>query len=74
MIIEYPAIKIKVNPEPPYSILNPETSSDPPRKSQKGFGWFPLRTRLVTKPKVISTSLSFLIAPPQTKTYLEAGL
>ena len=36
MIIEYSAIKIKVNPKPPYSILNPETSSDSPSEKSKG--------------------------------------
>ena len=35
-IIEYSAIKIKVNPTPPYSMLNPETSSDSPSEKSKG--------------------------------------
>ena len=35
-IIEYSAMKIKVNPAPPYSILNPETSSDSPSEKSKG--------------------------------------
>ena len=36
IIIEYSAIKIKVNPMAPYSILNPETSSDSPSEKSKG--------------------------------------
>lgn len=35
-IIEYSAIKIKVNPMAPYSILNPDTSSDSPSEKSKG--------------------------------------
>ena len=35
-IIEYSAIKIKVNPRPPYSILKPDTSSDSPSEKSKG--------------------------------------
>ena len=36
MIIEYSAIKIKVNPSAPYSILNPDTSSDSPSEKSNG--------------------------------------
>lgn len=35
-IIEYSAIKIKVNPMAPYSILNPDTNSDSPSEKSKG--------------------------------------
>jgi len=35
-IMEYSAIKIKVNPRPPYSILNPDTNSDSPSEKSKG--------------------------------------
>merc|ERR1719323_434944 len=35
-IVEYSAIKIKVNPKPPYSILNPDTNSDSPSEKSKG--------------------------------------
>ena len=34
--MEYSAIKIKVNPKPPYSILNPDTNSDSPSAKSKG--------------------------------------
>ena len=34
--MEYSAIKIKVNPKPPYSILNPDTNSDSPSEKSKG--------------------------------------
>lgn len=36
IIIEYSAMKIKVNPMAPYSMLNPETSSDSPSEKSKG--------------------------------------
>ena len=35
-ILAYSAIKIKANPLLPYSILNPETSSDSPSAKSKG--------------------------------------
>jgi len=35
-ILAYSAIKIKANPTLPYSILNPETSSDSPSAKSKG--------------------------------------
>ena len=35
-IIAYSAIKIKANPTAPYSILNPDTSSDSPSAKSKG--------------------------------------
>ena len=35
-ILAYSAIKIKANPNLPYSILNPETSSDSPSAKSKG--------------------------------------
>jgi len=35
-ILAYSAIKIKANPTPPYSTLNPETSSDSPSAKSKG--------------------------------------
>ena len=35
-ILAYSAIKIKANPSLPYSILNPETSSDSPSAKSKG--------------------------------------
>lgn len=35
-ILPYSAIKIKANPPDPYSILNPETSSDSPSAKSKG--------------------------------------
>lgn len=36
MILAYSAIKIKANPRLPYSILNPDTSSDSPSAKSKG--------------------------------------
>lgn len=36
IIMEYSAIKMKVNPPAPYSILNPDTSSDSPSAKSKG--------------------------------------
>jgi len=36
MSIEYSAIRIRVTPKPPYSILNPETSSSSPLEKSKG--------------------------------------
>ena len=36
MILAYSAIKIKANPSLPYSILNPDTSSDSPSAKSKG--------------------------------------
>jgi len=35
-ILAYSAIKIKANPPLPYSILNPDTSSDSPSAKSKG--------------------------------------
>jgi hypothetical protein len=35
-ILAYSAIKIKANPADPYSILNPDTSSDSPSAKSKG--------------------------------------
>ena len=35
-ITAYSAIKIRANPDPPYSVLNPETSSDSPSAKSKG--------------------------------------
>jgi len=35
-ILQYSAIKIRANLPPPYSILNPETSSDSPSAKSKG--------------------------------------
>lgn len=35
-ILAYSAIKIKANPNLPYSILNPDTSSDSPSAKSKG--------------------------------------
>lgn len=35
-ILAYSAIKIKANPTLPYSMLNPETSSDSPSAKSKG--------------------------------------
>ena len=36
IILAYSAIKIKANPNLPYSILNPETNSDSPSAKSKG--------------------------------------
>jgi len=36
MILAYSAIKIKANPSLPYSMLNPDTSSDSPSAKSKG--------------------------------------
>ena len=36
IILPYSAIKINANPIPPYSTLNPETSSDSPSEKSKG--------------------------------------
>ena len=36
IILAYSAMKIKANPNLPYSILNPETSSDSPSAKSKG--------------------------------------
>ena len=36
MILAYSAKKIKANPPPPYSTLNPETNSDSPSAKSKG--------------------------------------
>jgi hypothetical protein len=36
MILAYSAMKITANPTPPYSILNPETSSDSPSAKSNG--------------------------------------
>ena len=36
IILAYSAIKIKANPPPPYSILNPDTSSDSPSAKSNG--------------------------------------
>ena len=36
MILAYSAIKISANPSLPYSILNPETSSDSPSAKSNG--------------------------------------
>ena len=36
MILAYSAMKINANPSLPYSILNPETSSDSPSAKSKG--------------------------------------
>jgi len=36
IIIAYSAIKIKVKPMAPYSMLNPETNSDSPSEKSKG--------------------------------------
>lgn len=35
-ILAYSAIKIKANPPLPYSVLNPDTSSDSPSAKSKG--------------------------------------
>lgn len=35
-ILQYSAMKIRANLPPPYSILNPETSSDSPSAKSKG--------------------------------------
>lgn len=35
-ILAYSAIKMKANPTPPYSTLNPDTSSDSPSAKSKG--------------------------------------
>lgn len=35
-ILAYSAIKIKANPPDPYSILNPDTSSDSPSEKSNG--------------------------------------
>ena len=35
-ILPYSAIKIKANPIPPYSTLNPDTNSDSPSEKSKG--------------------------------------
>ena len=37
-ILAYPAKKIKANPPPSHSTLNPETSSDSPLEKSKGVG------------------------------------
>lgn len=47
IIIAYSAIKIKANPPPPYSMLNPDTSSDSPSEKSKG-------VRLVSATQLIS--------------------
>jgi len=36
IILPYSAIKISANPNPPYSTLNPDTSSDSPSEKSKG--------------------------------------
>jgi len=36
IILAYSAIKIRANPKPPYSILNPDTNSDSPSAKSKG--------------------------------------
>lgn len=36
MMIPYSAMKIKANPAPPYSVLNPDTNSDSPSAKSKG--------------------------------------
>lgn len=36
MILAYSAMKIRANPNPPYSMLKPDTSSDSPSAKSKG--------------------------------------